>query len=93
MKRHYRLTLIVKPETEILEKQASEIVSSLVDENITFSGIKVENKKSLTYHIKKLNTGTFIYADLEGNAIRVHDIEKRVQLKPEIVRFLLTSKK
>jgi len=92
MTRMYELMLVIRPDLEVTEKSARDMIQKLVGEKVKVSDVSLLGKKQLAYQIKKQNEGTYVLVKLEG-VILVHDIEKRVQLGTEVLRFLLTAKK
>ena len=93
MTRSYQATFIFRPDLEVTDKTAPDMVKKLVGEGVTVSDITVSGKKSLIYPIKKQKEGIYVSATLTAPRVNVHDVEKRVQLGAEVVRFLLTVNK
>jgi small subunit ribosomal protein S6 len=88
----YELMLVVRPDVEVTEQTAPKIVAGMLGEGIKVTDIAILGKKSLAYPIKKQTEGMYVLAQVSGDVL-VGDIEKRVQLGTEVLRFLLTAKK
>jgi ribosomal protein S6 len=91
MKRSYELLVVFRPDVEVTDKTAAGLVSKLVGEKVTVDSVTILGKKTLAYEIKHQKEGLYVLAMLSGSII-VSDIEKRVQLGSEVLRFLLTQK-
>ena len=93
MTRNYRVTFVFRPDLEVTEKNASDLVKKLVGTGVEVSDVTVSGKKLLVYPIKKLKEGIFVSATLAAPRLNVQDVEKRVQSGAEVIRFLLTVNK
>jgi small subunit ribosomal protein S6 len=91
MTRDYELMLVFRPDMDITEKTAPALVEKFAGEEIKVTSVSVLGKKPLAYPIKKQTEGIYVLAAVNGS-ILVRDIEKRVQLGTEVLRFLLTAK-
>lgn len=47
----------------------------------------------MAYDIKKFSEGIYVTAKLEGEHIHVNELEKKVQMGTDVIRYLLTVKK
>lgn len=92
MSKIYELMLVIRPDVEVTDKTAPAMVANLVGDKVKVETISILGKKPLAYQIKKKNEGIYVLVSLSGKII-VPDIEKRVQLGTEVLRFLLTAKK
>ena len=92
MTRTYALTLIYPPETEVTDKNASDKIKKLVGEDTTISEVVVSGKKPLVYPIKKHTEGIYVNATVTAPKLNVPEVEKRIKLGAEVIRFLLTVK-
>ena len=93
MTRTYSLTLIYPPETEVTDKNATELIKKLVGENTTVTEVVVSGKKPLVYPIKKFKEGLYVSATVTAPKLNVPEMEKRIKLGAEVIRFLLTLNK
>lgn len=92
MNKAYELMVVVKPDAGVTdEKKAREVIENLMGDRATISSVSFLGKKQLAYPIKKLNEGVYILAKIEGSKMSVHEIEKKVQLGSDVLRFLLTA--
>lgn len=91
--RIYELMLIVRPEVEVSEKKAEDMVKKLIEKvGGKLASVTVWGKKALAYPIQKATEGTYLLATVEGEGLRSADIEKEVRMGSDIMRFLLTVK-
>ena len=88
--RAYELMVVFRSELDVTDKFATDAVTKLVAQEAKVAEISLLGKKLLAYPIKKQNEGIYVLAKLTG-AIHVHEIEKKVQLGTDVLRFLLTS--
>jgi ribosomal protein S6 len=91
MKRSYQATFIFRPDLEVTEKTAPDLVKKLVGEQISVTDITVSGKKPLSYPIKKQTEGIYVSATISAERLNIDTIEKKVQLGAEVIRFLLTN--
>ena len=91
MKRSYELLLVFRSDVDVTDKTAPAIVGKLVGEKVNVDTVTILGKKPLAYEIKHQKEGLYVLVNCSGLII-VHDIEKRVQLGTEVLRFLLTVK-
>lgn len=90
--RTYELMLLVRPDKDVTEKQAKDLAQKLAGEGATVSALTLLGKKPLAYPIKKSTEAIFVLGTLAAEALKVGDIEKRVQSEEAILRYLLTQK-
>lgn len=86
----YELMLVLRPQVEVTEKSATELVEKLVAGEAKTASVSLLGKKRLAYPIKKETEGVYVLAKLQGR-LHVHEVEKKVQVGTEVLRFLLTS--
>lgn len=94
MVRQYELYLVLRPDFDY-EKPSSreELAAKLLgSDHISIKDIQVNGKKQLSYPIKKHTEGVEMVVQFESQRMVVSDIEKRVQLGTDVLRFLLTVK-
>ena len=83
--------VVFRPELDVTEKSALEMVGKLVGDEAKVAGVSLLGKKFFAYPLKKQTQGVYVLAKLEGTHARVSEIEKKVQLGTDVLRFLLTS--
>jgi small subunit ribosomal protein S6 len=87
--RTYEFMAVFRPDVD--EKTLEAAVAKLVaGDGITVKKFDVMGKKTLAYPIKKYTEGLYILATIEGAALRADEIEKRVKLGSDVLRYLLT---
>jgi small subunit ribosomal protein S6 len=90
MKRSYELMVILRADTEVTEESAEDFMKKMVGTEGTVASVSVLGKKELAYPIQKQTQGTYILAKLDGAAVRVGELEKKVQMDTSVLRYLLT---
>lgn len=92
--RTYELMLILRPDMEVTQKIAEDLVTKLVNK---FGGklisLTVWGKRQLAYPIAKATEGVYLLSIIEGNGIKSGDLEKELRMGSDVLRFLLTVKK
>jgi small subunit ribosomal protein S6 len=83
--------LVLRSEGDVTEKSATELVEKLVGTEAKVAGVSLLGKKMLAYPIQKKMEGTYVLVKLEGKEVRVGEIEKKVQMGTEVLRYLLTA--
>lgn len=89
MKKAYELMLVINPGLEITDKSAGELVQKLIGTMGTVAGVSLLGKKQLAYPIQKFTEGQYVLAKLESERMSVREIEKKIQLGNDVLRFLL----
>ncbi len=93
MTRSYELMLIVRPEVEVSEKKAEDMVKKIVEKvGGKLASVTVWGKKALAYPIQKATEGTYLLVSVEGDGIKSSDLEKEMRMGSEVLRFLLIQK-
>jgi len=87
----YEFMLVLRPDVEVTDKNAPDFVAKFAGENVKVKEVSFLGKKELAYPIKNQKEGIYIVSKISGSII-VRDIEKRVQLGTEVLRFLLIVK-
>jgi len=90
MNQAYELMLVIRAEVEVTDKTATELVDKLLSGEAKMTSVSVLGKKRLAYEIQKQTEGVYVLAKLEGT-IHVHEIEKKVQVGSQVLRYLLTT--
>lgn len=86
----YELMVLVAPSVDMTsEKAQKDLVKRLVGDTAVVSQVTNLGKKKLAYRIKKHDEATYLVAMVEG-VIAVSDVEKRVKLIDDVIRYLLT---
>src|SRR5690349_11145514 len=90
MNRTYELMFIVRP--DMPEEEQDKLISTL-ESAITSSGgalKKVERmgKRRLAYTIQRLFEGIYILLTVEGNGGLVHELERRLRVTEQVIKFL-----
>lgn len=90
--RIYELMLIVRPDMEVTEKKAEDMVGKLVEKvGGKVASVAVWGKRALAYPIQKATEGTYVLARVEGS-VKSADLEKEVRMGSDTLRFMLIAK-
>ena len=90
-KRVYELTVIFPVETK--EKEAEKLIESIVEKaGGSLSEFDYWGEKELAYPIKKNKRAVYAHMEVEIEASKVKDLERRIGLEDDIMRSLLTIK-
>lgn len=93
MNRAYELMVVVSPSVDVTdEKKAGVLLANLLGAAIAVKTITLLGKKKLAYPMKKFTEGSYILATIDATNLSVHEIEKKVQLGTDVLRFLVTTK-
>lgn len=90
----YELTLVLPDKaTPAKKKQVTETIESMVG---VFKG-KIKNKKDwgkikLEYQIKKNASGNFLFFELELDKDKAKEVDQKLRLEENILRYLLVKK-
>ncbi len=88
----YELMLIVRPDLDVTEKKAQELVNTLlVKAGGVVTAVSIWGKRQLAYPIKKMSEGIYVLATIEGT-IKAADLEKEARMGTDFLRFMLTVK-
>jgi len=90
----YELMVIAVPE---LSKKAQETLTSEVKKEIEGIGgkdveVDVWGKRKFAYLIKKQVEGLYILFSFEAPSDKIEELNRKLRLKEEVLRFLLTVK-
>ena len=91
--RQYELMIVFPASVEVTDKTATALVEKIVGTEARVTTVTVLGKKQLAYPIKKQTEGIYVVSILEGAHMHVNELEKKVQLGAEVLRYLLTLKK
>lgn len=94
MLRNYELTVLTSSDLE--EKEVDKNVKVLT-EIFASEGAKINKKsdplkKSLAYEISKKREGFYVYFELELESDKVSDLENKIKLVDNVIRYLLVKK-
>lgn len=93
MKRAYELMVVLRPDFDGENtKKREEIVKKLLGGNIVLKELASLGKKQLAYPIKKQLEGFYLLAQVEAEALKLGEIDKRAKLDDVVLRYLLTLK-
>lgn len=85
--------VLFAPTVEVTEASAKEMVEKMVAGEATVTEVALLGKKKMAYAIKKFSEAVYVTAQLEGEHVRVNELEKKVQMGTDVIRYLLTIKK
>ena len=89
----YELMVLVASATDMTsDKKQMELIQKLVGAGVNVTSVTNLGKKQLAYPIKKHAEATYLLANLEGTPVKMSDIQSKVKIMDEIVRFMLTVK-
>ena len=91
--RNYELMVLFAPTVEVTEKSAKEMVEKMVAGEATVTEVALLGKKKMAYVIKKFSEAIYVTAQLEGEHVHVNELEKKVQMGTDVIRYLLIAKK
>lgn len=91
MNRSYELMVVLDPKADVTEKTAAEVVAKMIGDAVSVTSVSLLGKKLLAYPLKKNNEGIYILAKLKGAPLHVGEIEKKIRMGTDVLRFLLTS--
>ena len=90
----YELALVLRPDLDE-EAKAAEL-QKVQDLIVRFEGTvdKVDDwgKKRLAYPIQKLNEGFYAFIDLDAEGTTPAEIESRVRIMENVIRYLIVRK-
>ena len=89
MNRTYELMFIVRP--DMVEEDLNKLISTL-DSTVTSAGgtakTEVWGKRRLAYKVAKFNDGIFVLMMIEGAGALVHEVERRLRVTEQVIKFL-----
>ncbi len=90
-KRVYELTVIFPVDTK--EEKAEKLIGSIINKaGGSLSEFDYWGEKGLAYPIKKNKRAVYAHMEVEIDASKVKDLERRIGLEDDIMRSLLTIK-
>jgi small subunit ribosomal protein S6 len=89
----YELMAIVRPDLDVTEANARELVEKLLDKSgAVIASVALWGKKQFAFPVNKYSEGTYLLAVVNGT-LKTADLEKQARMGTDIVRFMLTEKK
>ncbi|MGC2245578.1 MAG: 30S ribosomal protein S6 [Terriglobales bacterium] len=89
MNRSYEVMFIVRP--DMVEEDLNKLISTL-DSSVTSAGgtakTEVWGKRRLAYKVAKFNDGIFVLMMIEGPGALVHEVERRLRVTEQVIKFL-----
>ena len=89
MNRSYEVMFIVRP--DMVEEDLNKLISTL-DSTVTSAGgtakTEVWGKRRLAYKVAKFNDGIFVLMMIEGAGALVHEVERRLRVTEQVIKFL-----
>lgn len=92
--RDYELTVLLAGDLD--EKEVDKQMKLLTD-LLTKTGAKIKSKtdpvkKMLAYELKKMREGFYVYFELEMPTDQVFEVDSKIKLMDNVIRYLLVSK-
>ena len=89
MNRTYEVMFIVRP--DMVDEDLNKLIATL-DSSVTSAGgtVKTEvwGKRRLAYKVAKFNDGIFVLMVIEGAGAIVHEVERRLRVTEQVIKFL-----
>lgn len=93
MMRQYELMVVFAPMVDAGDTKTLEgAVKKLVGDGASVGEMNVLGKKPLAYPINKQTEGVYVFANVSAEVLHVSDIEKRMNVGTDVLRYLLTAK-
>jgi len=89
MNRSYEVMFIVRP--DMAEEDLNKLISTLESTVNTAGGTaksEVWGKRRLAYQVSKFNEGIFVLLILEGSGGMVHEVERRLRVTEQVIKFI-----
>jgi len=90
MNRNYELMFIVRPDMtdEDLGKLIATLEAAVPAAGGTVQKIERMGKRRLAYQVKKFHDGLFVLMMLEGGGAVIHELERRLRVTEQVIKFL-----
>jgi len=90
MNRTYELMFIVRP--DMTDEDLGKLIATL-ETAVTSAGGAVQKvermgKRRLAYQVRKFNDGVFVLMMLEGGGAVIHELERRLRVTEQVIKFL-----
>ncbi|HZR58735.1 MAG TPA: 30S ribosomal protein S6 [Terriglobales bacterium] len=90
MNRTYELMFIVRP--DMTEEDQDKLISTL-ETAVTTSGGAVKSvekmgKRRLAYVVRRFHDGLYILLTVEGSGGLIHELERRLRVTEQVIKFL-----
>lgn len=94
LKRKYELVYLVAPDTpEETQTEIAERMKSYIEQmNGTLESLELWEKRQLAYEIRKYREAFYYIIKFEGDGTLVDELEKRMRVADEVLRFLTIRK-
>ncbi len=93
MNRKYELMVVLATTGDYeSEKKREDVVKKLLGEAMNIDLLTLLGKKQLAYPIKKQSEGVYLVAQVSGAAIKVGDIQKKINQMPDVLRYMLIGR-
>jgi small subunit ribosomal protein S6 len=90
MNRTYELMFIVRP--DMAEEDQDKLISTL-ETAVTSSGgvlksVEKMGKRRLAYLVRRFHDGLYILLTIEGGGGLIHELERRLRVTEQVIKFL-----
>jgi small subunit ribosomal protein S6 len=90
MNRTYELMFIVRP--DMAEEDQDKLISTL-ETAVTSSGgvlksVEKMGKRRLAYVVRRFHDGLYILLTIEGGGGLIHEVERRLRVTEQVIKFL-----
>jgi small subunit ribosomal protein S6 len=90
MNRTYELMFIVRP--DMAEEDQDKLISTL-ETAVTSSGgvlksVEKMGKRRLAYVVRRFHDGLYILLTIEGGGGLIHELERRLRVTEQVIKFL-----
>ena len=90
MNRTYELMFIVRPDMtdEDLDKLISTLGAAVPSVGGSIKSVEKMGKRRLAYTVRKFHEGVFILLTVEGGGAVMHELERRLRVTEQVIKFL-----
>jgi small subunit ribosomal protein S6 len=90
MNRTYELMFVVRPDMadEDLEKLIANLESTVTSASGAIKNVERMGKRRLAYTVRKFREGIYILLTIEGNGAVMHEVERRLRVTEQVIKFL-----
>lgn len=89
MNRSYEVMFIVRP--DMADEDLNKLISTL-ESSVTSAGgtakTEIWGKRRLAYQVAKFHDGIFVLLMIEGAGSIVHEVERRLRVTEQVIKFL-----
>lgn len=91
--RRYELMVVIRPTVDVTDPKKQEaVIKRLIGETVRIDVITLIGKKPLAYIIEKCTEGIYLLAGISSDTVHSADLEKRMRLGTEVLRYLVVTK-